>query len=77
MKSREIMGYVLLIMSGCLYTFERFLAMYKWSIDVSTGSFLEIPAMPSILDNIFVPTLFLIGLLLLISNFLMRRKESF
>lgn len=75
MKNREVMGYILLIMSGCLYTLERFLALFKWSIDVGTGSFLENPAMPNIVDNIFVPTLFIIGLFLIISNFLIKRKN--
>lgn len=75
MKNREVMGYVLLIMSGSLYTLERFLALFKWSVDVGTGSFLENPAMPNIVDNIFVPTLFIIGLFLIISNFLIKRKN--
>ena len=75
MKSEKIMGCIMIIASGLIYTFERFLSVFKWSIEVGTGSYPSNPRMVTIFGNIFVPILFIIGMLLIIASFVSRKKE--
>ena len=76
MKTEGVMGCILLVASGCIYAFERFLSLFEWVTRVGTGSWPSNPKMPGIFDNIFVPTLFIIGLLLIIISFISMRKEK-
>lgn len=70
------MGCVLLIVSGCIYAFERFLSVCEWVTKIGTGSWPSNPTMLGIFDNIFVPILFIIGLLLIIISFMSMVKAK-
>lgn len=75
MKREKIMGCLMIVSSGLIYTFERFLSVFKWSIEIGTGSYPINPRIIGIFDNIFVPILFVMGMLLIIASFISREKE--
>lgn len=82
MTTEGISGCILMVVSGLIFTFERFISIFMWigqTVPVKingSGSYPTKPTMPGIFDNIFVPLLFIIGLILLIISFKVERDDS-
>jgi hypothetical protein len=80
-KKESVMGLVLLIASGCIFTFERFLSIFIWSSQIipvtlsGSGSYNTEPIYPGVFDNIFVLLFFIIGLILILVSFKIEEKE--
>lgn len=77
----KIIGVVLLIMSGLIYTLERGYTMLSTSI-VKAGFFAggmtgEIPDLKisTFSDNLFVPLFFILGISILIYSFFKKHKS--
>ena len=80
-KKEALMGLTLLIVSSLIYTFERFLAVLAWASNFipvklsGSGSYEPNPIFPSILENVFVPVFFIMGLILILTSFKTKEKE--
>lgn len=70
-----ILGCSLIVVSGLIFTFERYVSIFMWIGQVApvkihgSGSWPNKPTMPGIFDNIFVPLLFIMGLFFIIVSF--------
>lgn len=65
-KTSLIIGSVFILTSGLLYTIERLSAYIYW-FALSLGSeYPSTPEMPSLLANLFVPLLFVIGIIIFV-----------
>lgn len=83
MANREcILGCILIVFSGLIYTFERYVSIFMWIGQVApvkingSGSWPTNPTMPGIFDNFFVPLLFIMGLYFIIISFVYRRNNN-
>ena len=82
MKTEGIMGCILLIASGCIYTVERFVSVLMWLGEVvpvkmsPSGSYPSNATMPGLFDNIFVPILFIVGVLLVVISFRIKEQDK-
>ena len=75
-----ILGSCLIVFSGIIFTFERFISVFKWvgeSAPVKingSGSYPTEPVMAGFFDNPFVPALLILGLLLIIMSFVEQKS---
>lgn len=82
MKTERVMGCILLIVSGCIYTIERFVSVLMWLCEVVPvkmgpgGSYPSNATMPGVFDNIFVPILFIVGVLLVVISFRIKEEDK-
>jgi hypothetical protein len=80
-RKEGIIGLILLITSGCIFTFERFLSVLVWLGDAvpvkinGSGTYMTKPVFPGIFDNMFVPLFFILGLVLILISIKIREKE--
>ncbi|MCT4544663.1 MAG: hypothetical protein N4A63_14095 [Vallitalea sp.] len=71
----SILGCSLIVVSGLIFTFERYVSIFMWIGQVApvkikgSGSWPSKPTMPGFFDNIFVPLLFIMGLFFVIISF--------
>ncbi|MDP4182377.1 MAG: hypothetical protein Q8942_14965 [Bacillota bacterium] len=77
-----IIGCIFIISSGLLFTFERFLSIFKWIGQVApvkingSGDYPSNPTMPGLIDNIFVVLFLVIGLSLLVIGLFGKRGND-
>jgi hypothetical protein len=68
MKAKGILGCIFILVSGVLFTIERYLAVLKWSVLTTpvlirgNGGHSDYPTMPSLTTNFFVALFLLIGI---------------
>lgn len=65
-KLYYILGTVFIIISGVLYSIERFIAYFSWigQMNAHTGSFPTEPDLSGVIKSIFIPIFIIIGILL-------------
>lgn len=82
MTIEGILGCILLMISGVIFTFERFISVFLWIGQAApvkingSGSYPGQPIMPGIFDNIFVPIFFVMGLILIFINLKIEKGDS-
>lgn len=75
-----ILGCCLVVFSGVIFTFERFISVFKWvgeSAPVKingSGSYPTEPVMPGFFDNLFVPLLMFLGVYLIVMSIYEQKK---
>ncbi len=75
-----ILGCCLIIFSGIIFTFERFMSVLKWvgesaPVKISgSGSYPSEPIMASFFDNLFVPALLVLGIFFVAISFIEHKK---
>jgi hypothetical protein len=72
MNAKSILGCVFVLVSGVLFTMERFLAVLKWSVLTTpiltrgSGTYSESTVMPGLTTNFFVVLFLVIGVILVV-----------
>ncbi|MCD4712572.1 MAG: hypothetical protein K8R73_04750 [Clostridiales bacterium] len=76
-----ILGCCLIVFSGIIFTFERFISVFKWvgesaPVKISgSGSYPTEPVMAGFFDNLYVPALLILGILLIIMSFIEQKNS--
>lgn len=76
-----VIGCCMIVFSGIIFTFERFISMFKWvgqSAPVKingSGSYPTEPVMAGFFDNLFVPLLMFSGIYLIVISIYEKKKQ--
>lgn len=82
MTIEVIVGCILLITSGLIFTFERFLSIFYWIGQAApvkingSGHYPSNPTMPGLFDNFFVILFLVMGLALLVIGLIGKKGDD-
>ena len=74
MKAKGLFGCIFILASGLLYTAERYLSVFMWSVVTTpmiargTGGYSTVPDMPNMKTNFFVILFLILGIFLFASE---------